>query len=352
MATSTISNTIEDPSGTPIEGVRVVAKLMPSGGFRTADAVEVARYVETTTDASGDWSLSLERNAGITPSNSYYQITEYVPGDPATWLVSVGSSNQTVLAAQTRPLGSAAAQYLTQASADSRYQALGSLGSGTPGTETPDHAGTAGVSTSASRDDHIHPIVAAAAGASAVGDSAAEGVATSFARSDHKHSREAFATPAATGDANAAGSATTVAHSDHVHKGVVTNDAWTSYTPTLTQSGAVTKTVTYAKYQRTGRMISVNVMLAVTGTGSAGDQVIVGLPVTAALSSSLAPIGTFIVADSSAVLNYVAGCSQASTTTVYGLVNAAANTLGVSGFTAALASGDTVGFCATYEASA
>jgi hypothetical protein len=77
------------------------------------------------------------------------------------------------------------AQFLTQAAADARYQALGSLGSSTPGTETPDHAGTAGVSTSAARQDHIHPITCAVP--VALGATLAEGVATTFARSDHVH---------------------------------------------------------------------------------------------------------------------------------------------------------------------
>src|SRR6476659_5653960 len=32
--------------------------------------------------------------------------------------------------------------------------------------------------------------------------------------------------------------------------------AWTSWTPTLVQSSAVTKTVTYAKYEKIGRKVS------------------------------------------------------------------------------------------------
>ncbi len=76
-------------------------------------------------------------------------------------------------------------QFLTQAAADARYQAIGSLGSATPGTETPDHLGTAGISTSASRQDHVHPITCATP--VAIGTALSEGVATTFARSDHVH---------------------------------------------------------------------------------------------------------------------------------------------------------------------
>lgn len=48
--------------------------------------------------------------------------------------------------------------YLTQASADARYQALGSLGSATPTQVDAGDTGTAGVSSSAARQDHEHPV--------------------------------------------------------------------------------------------------------------------------------------------------------------------------------------------------
>lgn len=48
--------------------------------------------------------------------------------------------------------------YLTQASADARYQALGSLGSATPAQVDAGDTGTAGVSSSAARQDHEHPV--------------------------------------------------------------------------------------------------------------------------------------------------------------------------------------------------
>lgn len=79
-----------------------------------------------------------------------------------------------------------------------------------------------GTAVTVPHSDHTHgtpSLTANAAGASAVGDSAAVGTGTAPARDDHKHAREAFGTPgsSAVGDAAAAGSAVTVAHSDHVH---------------------------------------------------------------------------------------------------------------------------------------
>lgn len=60
--------------------------------------------------------------------------------------------------------------------------------------------------------------IAAIAGASAVGDTAAKGTGPTLALSDHRHAREAFGTPVAIGTANGNGAATTVARSNHVHQ--------------------------------------------------------------------------------------------------------------------------------------
>lgn len=160
-----------------------------------------------------------------------------------------------------------------------------------------------------------------------------------------------FGTPVDTGDANAAGSAGTAARSDHVHKGVVAADAWSSYTPTLTQSGAVTKTVTRAKYVQLGKMVTVSLDLTVTGTGTASNAVIVGLPVTAA-SASDNQIGSGIVFDASAGLLYQGAVVLASTTTIamYGPATSPVGYLGTQQFTAALASGDRITGTIIYEA--
>lgn len=127
--------------------------------------------------------------------------------------------------------------------------------------------------------------------------------------------------------------------------------AWSSYTPTLTQSVTVTATVTYAKYMQIGKIINVNVLLTVTGAGTLGADIFVTLPVTAAASfSNLTAVGAGRVFDTSASLNYV-GTAVSNTTARIGIVpNAGNGYLGSTSFTAALAAGDTVSFCATYEA--
>lgn len=126
-------------------------------------------------------------------------------------------------------------------------------------------------------------------------------------------------------------------------------DAWTAYTPTLTQSGAVTKTVTVGKYQRIGRLVYCQFSLAVTGPGTASNIVLVGLPVAAAAGS--VPGGVFWINDASAGINYV-GAASVSAGAVGGLVNGVAGFMGqaTGSFSAALASGDAVLGCYMYEA--
>lgn len=129
--------------------------------------------------------------------------------------------------------------------------------------------------------------------------------------------------------------------------------AWTSYTPTLTQNATVTKTVTYAKYQRVGRLITVQGFLSVTGAGTGVNAVVIGLPVAAAQTSGLA-LGVGVVFDSSATLAYkgIVMVTGASTVSMYGANDTVATAYigaGGGGFSAALASGDTIAYTATYE---
>lgn len=128
-------------------------------------------------------------------------------------------------------------------------------------------------------------------------------------------------------------------------------DGWSSYTPTLTQSGAVTKTVTYAKYMKVGRLVVANVLLAVTGAGTAGVKIQVSLPVTPAFSASNAVMGSFWLVDASASTNYSGAAVVEPGALVIGIPNAAAAGLGQASMTAALASGDTVGMSVSYESS-
>lgn len=124
--------------------------------------------------------------------------------------------------------------------------------------------------------------------------------------------------------------------------------AWTSYTPTITQSGAVTKTVTYAKYMQIGKAVICNVTLAVTGSGTGSNEITVTVPVTAATSNANLVVGAGRAVVASGTVNNSGTCPVvlASTTTVK--FRAVDNTnVGASG--TALANGDVLAFSITYE---
>lgn len=127
-------------------------------------------------------------------------------------------------------------------------------------------------------------------------------------------------------------------------------DAWTPYTPTLTQGVTVTKTVTSARYIRVGRWISAQVFLAVTGAGTAGTGIQIGLPVQAAVAATF---GSGYLLDASAG-SFFAGIAYPSTGLVSGLLigngTGLGNIAGIAGFTAALASGDVISMNFNYEA--
>lgn len=129
----------------------------------------------------------------------------------------------------------------------------------------------------------------------------------------------------------------------------------TSYTPTLVQSGTVTKTVTRARYSRMARTIFGDFNLAVTGPGTATFPVLVGCPVSAFAGAGTNDVaGAGFVRDASANIKYRGQLvfidvdrfqflTQHSTTDGY---------LGNIDFTAALASGDQITGSFRYEAAA
>lgn len=129
--------------------------------------------------------------------------------------------------------------------------------------------------------------------------------------------------------------------------------AWGTYTPTLTQSATVAKTVSLASYASDDRRsVTGRIYLAVTGAGTANNAVLFGLPVAAAFGSGAAGAG--YIYDSSAGLFYAGTVDLLSSTTARFFVattgNAAGGASGV--FTAALASGDVVSAKFGYEGAA
>jgi len=62
--------------------------------------------------------------------------------------------------------------------------------------------------------------------------------------------------------------------------------AWVDYTPTLTQSATVTKTISNARYCQIQKTVFVQVYLIATSAGTAGNIVKIGLPIAARTGNS------------------------------------------------------------------
>lgn len=88
---------------------------------------------------------------------------------------------------------------------------------------------------------------------------------------------------------------------------------WPTWAPTLVQSGTVTKTVSVAEYEKIGRRCTGNALMVVTGSGTSGQPIVVGLPVAMASSGNLV-IGSGWVYDASAVAGYAGALIRVSST--------------------------------------
>lgn len=121
---------------------------------------------------------------------------------------------------------------------------------------------------------------------------------------------------------------------------------------TCTQSGSVTGTAS-GEYFRFGRWIQGWLKFAVTGTGTAANDIVIGnIPVTA--STSGIACGTGEVFDTSASNRACGTAILASTTTmaIRAGSSVANNFIGNSGISTALASGDTIVISFNYVAAA
>ena len=125
--------------------------------------------------------------------------------------------------------------------------------------------------------------------------------------------------------------------------------AWTAWTPTITQTGNVTKTVTSATYLQIGKLVFAEFNLSVTGSGTGTVGITVSLPVTAKSKSGVR-IGIGAIFDASTNTQYSGVCFQASTTAISYVGDWSGG--GTWGATPAinLASGDNVTGTITYEA--
>jgi hypothetical protein len=90
---------------------------------------------------------------------------------------------------------------------------------------------------------------------------------------------------------------------------------YSSYTPTLAQgvTNNIAKTVNYAKYIQTGKLVEGNVRVTATAAGTAGSNITLSLPVTAATSGLVIGSGSYFDTGSA---EYRGGILSFTTTTI------------------------------------
>lgn len=129
--------------------------------------------------------------------------------------------------------------------------------------------------------------------------------------------------------------------------------AWTTFTPTMTQSASLTVTVTYAAYLLIGKLAVVQMRLAITSAGTASNNILVG-SIPAAIApkrtdaSAISVAGTFLYFDASAPLIYQGGAAFNASTTLTLLTTGVANAFGLTPAVTA-ANGDLVSLALAYE---
>jgi hypothetical protein len=199
------------------------------GATLTADANGAIPAQDGVSLSVNDRFLVKDQTAGL--ENGIYDVTQLGDGsnpwiltrvvdadesaeiDGAAIFVQQGTASEDLAFVQTAD----APTMGTTALSFSQFSSTLTLG-GTPSTIEPDDAAAAGSSSSGARSDHVHAIVAAAAGTIQPDDAAAEGSATSFARSDHTHGiTAAIAGTIEPDDSAAEGVATSFSRSDHQH---------------------------------------------------------------------------------------------------------------------------------------
>lgn len=88
---------------------------------------------------------------------------------------------------------------------------------------------------------------------------------------------------------------------------------WETWTPAVTQSGAVTATVTLGRYMRIQKLVIAVAKLSITGTGTTNNAVKVSLPITAKDSGQI--VGQGFIYDASTNLTYLVAAESDTTTT-------------------------------------
>jgi len=119
---------------------------------------------------------------------------------------------------------------------------------------------------------------------------------------------------------------------------------WQSWTPTITQGSAVSRTIDRAQYVQIGKVVIAVCSLAITGAGTVGQTITLSLPVNAV--AGVGGLGSFRWFDAGNT-NYAGTSIISDTTTVIFTINGNGNYLGAD---QTLANSDVFQMSITYEA--
>ena len=131
------------------------------------------------------------------------------------------------------------------------------------------------------------------------------------------------------------------------------NNAWSTYTPTITQSGSVAKTMNYGKYAQFGKFVMAQVDMTITGSGTSGNIITCTLPVNRAYTTTAYTIGSFYAVDQSTASIFrgiVRTTAGAQTISFFDAVGGVSLGNGGGAYTFGLANTDLLQFTITYEA--
>lgn len=133
--------------------------------------------------------------------------------------------------------------------------------------------------------------------------------------------------------------------------------AHTSWTPTVSQPGAVTSTNLRARYMRAGRRVMGDANVSITGTGTTANLIKINVPVFMATMSANTIVGQAWILDSSTGFMWPCYLMYDTTSTCTFLridlaPGTAATYMGVGASAVALASGDVVSVKYDFEADA
>lgn len=134
--------------------------------------------------------------------------------------------------------------------------------------------------------------------------------------------------------------------SSPVTVGLFASEQWIDFVPTITQGVALTKTITYARYQKLGRIVHAQVMVTITSAGTVSNPVFISLPVPPANTHN-GPCGSGLYQDTGTTI--YSGTSVITSTGVALQSTAQVAYVGQAPSFAA-ANTDLVGYNITYEA--